>query len=128
MQVKGVDNKYPLYGRIKLSPEIPLDKALMKSKDVYGVIVAKSLLERLNVNIGDKVKIGNKLFKIRAKIIKEPFRKNNNWLRYEFLIIKNCVSSLPKWYEATIKKIIKEIYGMINHNIITVKAIKIYDK
>ena len=72
--------------------------------------------------------VSSKLKYIGAKIIKEPFRKNNNWLRYEFLIIKNCVSSLPKWYEATIKKITKEIDGIIIQKIITIKEIKMYDK
>ena len=65
---------------------------------------------------------------IGAKIIKVPFKKNNNWLKFELLIIKNWVSSLPKWYEAIIKKMIKEIDGIINHTIITINEIKIYDK
>mgnify|MGYP004210138079 CR=1 FL=1 len=63
-----------------------------------------------------------------AKIIKVPFKKNNNWLKFELLIIKNWVSSLPKWYEATIKKMIKEIDGIITHKIITINDIKIYNK
>ena len=45
---------------------------------------------------------------IGANTIKEPLIRNNNWLKYEFSIIKNWVSSLPKWYEATIKKIIND--------------------
>ena len=65
---------------------------------------------------------------IGNKIIKAPFKKNNNWLRFDLLTIKNWVSSLPKWYEAIIKKMIKEIDGIINHTIITINEIKIYDK
>ena len=65
---------------------------------------------------------------IGAKIINEPFKKNNRWLKYEFLIIKNWVSSLPKWCEATIKKITKEIDGIIIHKIIMNKEIRMYEK
>ena len=65
---------------------------------------------------------------IGAKIINVPFRKKNNWLRYEFSTIKNWVSSLPKWCEAIIKKIIREIDGMIIQKNITPKEIKIYEK
>ena len=72
--------------------------------------------------------ISSKWKYIGAKIIKEPFKKNKIWFRYEFSIIKNWVSSLPKWWEATIKKIIKEIDGAIIHKKITIKEIKIYDK
>ncbi len=65
---------------------------------------------------------------IGVKIIIEPFKKNKKWFRYEFSIIKNWVSSLPKWWEATIKKITKEIDGAITHKKIIIKEIKIYDK
>ena len=65
---------------------------------------------------------------IGVKTINEPFKKNNNWFRYEFSIIKNWVSSLPKWWEATIKKITKEIAGAITQKKITIKEIKMYDK
>lgn len=72
IQVKGIDDKYPLYGQMKLYPEITLGKALVKKNNIYGVIVAKSLLARLDVTLGDKIKIGNNLFEIRAQLIKEP--------------------------------------------------------
>ena len=48
--------------------------------------------------------------------------------KYESSIIKNWVSSLPKWYEATIKKTIKEIDGRIIQKNITLREIKMYDK
>ena len=65
---------------------------------------------------------------IGANIIKEPLIRNNSWLKYEFSTIKNWVSSLPKWYEATIKKITKDNIGITTHRIIIVIAIKIYIK
>ena len=65
---------------------------------------------------------------IGANIIKEPLIRNNSWLKYEFSTIKNWVSSLPKWYEATIKKIIKDNKGTTIHRVIIKRAIKIYSK
>ena len=65
---------------------------------------------------------------IGANIIKEPLIRNNNWLKNEFSIIKNWVSSLPKWYEATTKKIVNDRTGMIIHKTIIVIAKIIYDK
>ena len=74
------------------------------------------------------VTVSSKWKNIGAKTIKSPLKKNNNWLKYEFLLIKNWVSSLPKWKEATIKKIINEIEGIIVQITITEIAIKIYEK
>ena len=48
IQVKGVDNKYPLYGRVKTSPDIPINNALKKVNGFYGLIVGEPLLNRLN--------------------------------------------------------------------------------
>ena len=63
-----------------------------------------------------------------AKIINEPFRRNNSWIWYEFSFTKNWVSSLPKWCEATIKKMNKEKAGVISHKIIMLSETKTYDK
>ena len=79
IRVKGVDNRYPLYGEIKLTPEIPLHDALIDINNVFGVVAEQSLLERLNLRIGDKVKIGNNFFEIRAKILREPDAGSNSF-------------------------------------------------
>ena len=55
---------------------------------------------------------------IGAKTIKEPFKKNNNGLKNESLLIKKEVSSFPKWYDATIKKNASETEGNITQKII----------
>ena len=79
IRVKGVDNRYPLYGEIKLTPEIPLHDALIEINDVFGVVAEQSLLERLNLRIGDNVKIGNNFFEIRAEILREPDAGSNSF-------------------------------------------------
>ena len=47
-------------------------------------------------------------------------------MKYELSLIKNCVSSLPKWYEAIIKKRIKVKDGNIIQVNMTVTETKIY--
>ena len=72
IQVKGVDINYPLYGKIKTTPNIPITNALKKVDGIYGLIVAKSLLTRLNLVLGDQIQVGNKLFDVRALLLTEP--------------------------------------------------------
>lgn len=79
IQVKGVDKKYPLYGEVKLNPKISLPAALDKINGSYGAIVAKSLLARLNLTIGDKIKIGDNFFEVRAQILSEPDAASNSF-------------------------------------------------
>ena len=57
-----------------------------------------------------------------ANITKDPLRKNKNWFKYELLSIRNWVSSLPKWNEATTKKAISTTVGKSIQRIIIVTA------
>ena len=72
IQVKGVDSNYPLYGEVKTTPNIPITSALKKIDGIYGLIVAKPLLNRLNLVLGDQIQVGNKLFDLRALLLTEP--------------------------------------------------------
>ena len=72
IRVKGVDNNYPLYGEIKTIPNIMHTDALKKIDGVYGLIVAEPLIARLNLVLGDRIQIGNKLFDVRALLLSEP--------------------------------------------------------
>ena len=79
IQVKGVDNKYPLYGRVKTSPDIPINNALKKVNGFYGLIVGEPLLNRLNLMVGDKIKVGNNFFDVRARLLTEPDTGNRTF-------------------------------------------------
>ncbi len=72
IQVKGIDGNYPLYGKIKLQPEISITNALSEKNGIFGVIVSQSLLTRLDLLIGDIIRIGNNSFEVRARLVKEP--------------------------------------------------------
>ena len=60
-----------------------------------------------------------------ATITDDPFKKNKHSDIKNFLLKENIVSSLPKWYAATIKNKNKTMLGNINQKIIIKKEIKI---
>ena len=71
-QVKAVDSAYPLVGRVTLSGDMGLPEAFAGRDGLPGVILAPALLRRLNINLGDQVKFGQKLFVVMATVLKEP--------------------------------------------------------
>ena len=68
VSVKGADlERYPFYGRLEFDPSgIQLDE--------YSVAVSDDLLLRLGIHAGDSINVGNRKFRIAARITKEPDR------------------------------------------------------
>lgn len=77
IQVKGVDNFYPVYGQVKTFPKMALKSGLEKIQKNYGVLVEEALLKQLNVQIGDEIRLGDDLFQIRGKLLLEPDLQGN---------------------------------------------------
>ncbi|HEY9284298.1 MAG TPA: FtsX-like permease family protein, partial [Pyrinomonadaceae bacterium] len=69
VELKAVEAPYPLYGEFKLSDGTTFDHALLAGR---GAVVAESLLERLQLRVGDEVKIGDAVFQIRGSFGREP--------------------------------------------------------
>jgi putative ABC transport system permease protein len=68
VSVKGADfAQYPFYGQLLLDP-------LNTRLDTDSVAVSDDLLLRLNVRIGDDLRIGERSFRIVARIWREPDR------------------------------------------------------
>ena len=67
-QVKGVDDLYPLYGTVELSPALPLDQALAGDQAVLGQLLA----DRLGLQVGDRFRLGQKEFTLSAVLIALP--------------------------------------------------------
>ncbi|HYY95597.1 MAG TPA: FtsX-like permease family protein, partial [Pyrinomonadaceae bacterium] len=69
VEVKGIERGFPLYGDFRLEDGRPFDFSLVADG---GAVVAPLLLERLSLRVGDKVKIGEKVFEIRGVTRQEP--------------------------------------------------------
>lgn len=71
VSVKAVDPaKYPFYGHIGLSPDVPLDKALTAD----SVAVSDDILLRLHLHVGDTLRLGGQPFRIAGEVTYEPDR------------------------------------------------------
>ena len=71
-QVKSVDENYPLFGAVRLDPDISLDAALAGSDQVPGAVMAPQLVDRMGLRIGDHFRIGDQAFVLSARLMGEP--------------------------------------------------------
>ncbi len=74
IEVKAVDDAWPLVGAPSLDPAVPLPEALMRRDGLYGVLVDPIVLDRLGVKAGDKVRLGVAWFRIAGALTFEPDR------------------------------------------------------
>lgn len=72
VEVKAVDAAYPLYGTLKLQPDLPADKRFSHQNGAYGAAVSQLLLDRLGLKLGDRILLGSERFELRAIIDSEP--------------------------------------------------------
>ena len=74
VELKGVDAAYPLYGSLELQPALPLADALARRDGRWGAVADPNLLQRLGIGIGDRVRVGDEEYEIRAGLMREPDR------------------------------------------------------
>ena len=72
VEVKAVDELYPLYGELVTAPSIPQKELFAGSDALFGAAATAILFERLGLDIGDVVRLGNIRFELRSKIRIEP--------------------------------------------------------
>lgn len=72
VEVKAVDDAYPLYGELTTEPPLPLDRLLEARGGVYGVAAPSLLFERFGIGIGDSLLLGGQEFELRAELVTEP--------------------------------------------------------
>ncbi len=70
VEVKAVDEAYPLIGSLQLHEPISREDALADG----GIIVDPILLSQLDARLGERVTIGNATYTIRATLKREPDR------------------------------------------------------
>ncbi len=71
-QVKGVDAAYPLYGAVRLEPEMALDAALGDQGGLPGAVMDRVLVDRLGLRPGDVFRLGVQDFRLSAVLLREP--------------------------------------------------------
>ncbi|MBG0778215.1 MAG: FtsX-like permease family protein [Desulfovibrionaceae bacterium] len=74
VEVKAVDDAYPLYGAVRLEPDMPLSEALAPRDGVPGAVVERALLARLGLTVGDRLRLGRATLRIGAVLTHEPDR------------------------------------------------------
>ncbi len=72
VELKAVDDAYPLFGEMELVDGVPFDGILDQKDGVWGAVTEAGLLERLQINIGDTVALGDIDVQIRGVIETEP--------------------------------------------------------
>jgi putative ABC transport system permease protein len=72
VEVKAVDDAYPLYGKLETAPAMPHDGLFGEKDGAYGAAAPQILLDRLNLKLGDRVALGQATFQIRSIIVNEP--------------------------------------------------------
>lgn len=68
-------DKYPFYGTVDLSPSMSQKQAFAEN----GIAVGDDLLVRLRMHIGDRLKLGEAEFTIRATVQSEPDRLSGSF-------------------------------------------------
>ncbi len=72
INLKAVDNAYPLYGSLKLKPDLLTKELFALRADAWGAAVNSIIMDRLDLKLNDYVTVGDTVFQIRAILEKEP--------------------------------------------------------
>jgi putative ABC transport system permease protein len=72
VELKAIDDAYPLYGRVTLDPAQDLETALAYRDGAWGAVVAQSLLDRLRLHLGDRIHVGDAHYRLAAVLAHEP--------------------------------------------------------
>ena len=72
IEVKAVDDLYPLFGALETSSGLSTKKLLELKNGRWGVVPADAIAKRLGVAIGDTINIGSVSYEIRGITVKEP--------------------------------------------------------
>lgn len=72
VELKAVDNLYPMVGELAITPALPAADLFAERDGAFGAAADPVLLTRLGVKIGDKVRVGSATFALRSVIDAEP--------------------------------------------------------
>jgi putative ABC transport system permease protein len=72
VEIKAVDDKYPMLGELTLEPRMRTGDLFAERDGLFGVAVDQTLLARLDLKLGDRVHVGAANFEIRSVENGEP--------------------------------------------------------
>jgi putative ABC transport system permease protein len=88
VELKAVGPEFPLYGDFTLADGRSFEPQMLQS---HGAIVGQNLLERLDLRLGDEVKIGDVAFQIRGVVTTDPGGGTGFRLGPRVFIARNAV-------------------------------------
>jgi putative ABC transport system permease protein len=74
VELRGVDQAYPLAGTVELDGAPSLAQAFVPVDGVPGAVVDQSLLDRFNIRLGDRFTVSNLTLRASAVVKSEPDR------------------------------------------------------
>jgi putative ABC transport system permease protein len=72
VEIKGVDTPYPLLGKVELANDGDAKSLMQKENGRYGVLAEAGLAARLDIQVGDPVRLGNATYTLKGLIASEP--------------------------------------------------------
>ena len=72
IELQAVDDAYPLYGSVSLSPTQPLAAALRPKDGTFGAAAEAAVATRLGLALGDEFRIGDAVLRLAAIIDRLP--------------------------------------------------------
>ena len=74
VELQSFDQRYPLYGEVRLRPNASLAETLADREGAWGAAFDPVLAERLGLQVGDRVRLGELSVVLRALIESQPDR------------------------------------------------------
>ncbi len=78
-EFKAVDDLYPLYGELLVEPDTHQQELFEHRDGYWGAIIPENLADRLGVEVGDLLRVGNIDFELRGIIQIEPDQSNEGF-------------------------------------------------
>lgn len=74
VELKAVDDAYPLHGSVTSDTAAEEPLPLGEESGRWGALVDPALLSRLNIEVGDAIRIGELSYEVRGTVSREPDR------------------------------------------------------
>ena len=107
VEIKAVDDAYPLFGTVATEPDMPLPTLFARNGDAFGAAADPALLTRLDLKLGDRITIGKATIELRAVLTERTgqlIRRDRIWDRACWSARRRCAragllqpGSLVRW-------------------------------